>query len=148
MDAPEGPGLNDLLRPALDNPPTRTVDRGIVEGEPHRNSRIVGAALAPSFRKIALQQLDVGDAVHDAAARVLRQILGEIRHHFGRGTGSQHTEVLVAVRGLNVAEQALERIIVGTRDAHVIAALRSAGAACALPTARTRAPEKGSSRAS
>src|SRR5258706_7617707 len=142
MDAPEGPGLNDLLRPALDNPPTGTVDHGIVKREPHRKGRIVGAALAPSLCKIALQELDIGDAVHDAAARILCQILGEIGPHFGRGMGSQRTEILVAVRGLNFAEQALERIIVGIRDAHIIAALTSASTACALPAAQTQGPER------
>src|SRR5437899_2213253 len=151
MDAPEGPRLGDLLRPAFDNPPAGTVDRGIVEREPHRNGRIVGAALAPGFRKIALQELDIGDAVHDAAARILRQILGEIGHHFGRSAGPQGVEILAAVGALNFAEQAFEGIIVGIRDAHIVAALTSAGtacAACALPTAAlTHAPEKASSRA-
>src|SRR5260370_36310675 len=142
MDAPEGPGLNDLLRPALDYPPTGAVNHRIVERKPHRNRRIVGAALAPSFRKIALQELDIGDAVHDAAACVLRQILGEIGYHFGRRVGPQRIEILVAVRGLNFTEQPLEPIIVGTRDAHIIAALTGASAACALTTTHTRAPEK------
>src|SRR5258706_2538173 len=136
-DAPEGPGPNALLRLTLDTPPASTIDHGIVEREPHRNGRIVGAALAPSLCKIALQELDIGDAVHDAAARILRQILREIGHHFGRGMGSQRPEILVAVRGLNFPEQALERIIVGIRDAHIIAALTSAGTACALPTENT-----------
>ena len=142
MAAPERPGFNDLLRPALDNPPTRTVNHRIVERKPRRNGRIVGAALAPSLGKIALQELDIGDAVDDAATRILCQVLREIGHHFGRGMGSQRTEILVAVRGLNFAEQALERIIVGIRDAHIIAALTSASTACALPAAQTQGPER------
>src|SRR5882672_8985890 len=146
MEAPEGPGLNDLLRPTLDNPPTGAVDHRIVEGEPHRNGRVVSAALAPSFRKIALQELDIRDAVHHAAARILRQVLREIGHHFGRGAGPQRIEILVAVGALNVTEQPLEGIIVGTRDAHIIAALTRASAASALPAAHTQAPGKASGR--
>ena len=72
------------------------------------------------FRRIALQELDVGQAVDDAAARVRVEVLEVVREQFRRHEIAQLADVLGAVRRLHFAEQALEGLEVGRRGADLI----------------------------
>ena len=92
------------------------LERLVDQREPHRHAGVVGLALAPGFREVALQQLDVGDLVDVVAGLVLLEVLGEVRHHFGRGQRVQLGDVLVRPCGLDVAEQALEGLVVVRLD--------------------------------
>src|SRR5262245_4744729 len=47
-----------------------------------------------------------------AAARILGELLGEIRQHLRRDLGAQRVEILVRVRRLDVAQQVLELVVV------------------------------------
>ena len=63
-----------------------------------------------------MQELDVGDAVDDAAAGVRREILGKIRQHLGRDAGAQRGKIFCAVGGLDFTEQPLERVVIRLPD--------------------------------
>src|SRR5690349_19151986 len=106
----EGPRLGHLLRAlaAVDQAPAGAIERAVGERKAHRDRRILGGALAPGFRKVALHEPYVRDPVDHATARILRQLLGEIGEHLGRDVAAQRADVLIAVGGLDVAEEPLE----------------------------------------
>src|SRR6195256_7093734 len=110
----EGPHLRHLGRlfAARDQPAGGALDGLVDQREPHRHAGVVGIALAPRLREVALQQLDVGNLVDVVAGLVLLEILGEIRHHFGRRQRMQLGDILVRPRGLNLTEQSLEGLVV------------------------------------
>jgi len=97
----------------------------VVERVTHRDGRVVDVALAPSLGEIALQQLDVGDAIDDALARIGGEILREIGKDFGRREAAQPGEVFRAIRALHLAEDLLEGIEVLGSEPNLI------GAGCA-----------------
>ncbi len=68
------------------------------------------------FREIALQQLDVADLIHDAAAGIVRQLLGEVGQHFRRDARAQGGEILAPIGGLDIPKQPLEGVEVRRRD--------------------------------
>src|SRR6516165_3276510 len=71
--AHEGPHFGGFVRPALHNAAAVAVDGFVVERKTHRDGGVVGVALTPSLGEIALQQLDVGDTIDDALARIRGQ---------------------------------------------------------------------------
>src|SRR5216684_8378063 len=74
----EGPHFRCFRRrfAARDQPAGGALDGLVDQREPHRYAGIVGIALAPGFREVALQQLDVGDFVNVVAGLVLLEVLG------------------------------------------------------------------------
>ena len=70
--AQEGPQLRHLFRAAaLDDAAAGAIDHAVGQREAHRDGGVFVVALAPGFGQVALQKLDVGDLVDDAAAGVL-----------------------------------------------------------------------------
>src|ERR1043166_2587735 len=98
--AAEGPELGRFRRLLLDDAAGCPADHLVVERIAHRDGGVLVVALAPGFRQIALQQLDVGDLVDDAAAGVLRELLGEVRQHLRREVRAERAEVFPAAGGL------------------------------------------------
>ena len=100
--------------------PLFALDQTVLVREFHGHGRIVGAAFAPGFRQIALEQLHISDAIDEAATRVARQLLGEIGQHLGRDLRAQGREVFRRISRLDVAEQLFERIIVRLGDGNEV----------------------------
>src|SRR5215468_11005571 len=80
--ADEGPDLGDLGRliAAGDHLAVVAIESLVDQREAHRDRRIIGIALAPGFRKVALQQLDARDLVDGVTRLVVGEVAGEIGH--------------------------------------------------------------------
>src|SRR5882757_341646 len=111
----EGPDLGDLdrLLRALDDLAARTVERLVDQRKPHRDAGEICLAFAPGFREVALQQLGCRHLVDAVASAVVVEVTLEIRHHFRRRQAAQPSDILVRPRRLDLAEQPLERFVVG-----------------------------------
>src|SRR6516165_5305417 len=133
--AHEGPHFGGFVRPALHHAAAVAVDRLVVERKTHRDRGVVGVALTPSLGEIALQQLDVGDAIDHALARIRRQFLGEIGQHLGRDVPAQTREIFGAIGALHLAEDLFEGIEVVGREPDLV------GAGCARARGRSAAAE-------
>ena len=103
----------------------------------HRHCRVLCVTLAPGFRQIALQQLDVGDAVDDAAAGVVGKLLGEVRQHLRRDFPPQRVEVFGRIGGLHVLEQTFEGVVIFLGDGQWLAGRRGIAAATAEHAAQS-----------
>ncbi len=78
---------------AFNDPFAVAFDHAVLERKSHGYGRIVGAAFTPSFRQVASQQLYVRDAIDQATARVVRQLLGEIGQHLGGDPSAQSRKI-------------------------------------------------------
>src|SRR6516165_4069254 len=120
--AHEGPHFGGFVRPALQHAAAVAIEGLVLERKTHRDGGVVGGALAPSLGEIALQQLDVGDAIDDALARILGQFLREVGQHFGRDEPAQPRQIFGAVSALHLAEDLLEGIEVIRREPDFVGA--------------------------
>src|SRR5215471_14740583 len=126
--AHEGPQFGGLTRPApIHGTAARAFDHLINEGKAHGDSRIVDAALAPGFRKVALLEFDAADLVDKTAARIFGELLGKIRQHLRCHSAAQSVEIFCRIRGLDFAKQALKRIIIRFTDGERLTGWRVGG---------------------
>src|SRR6516225_709605 len=133
--AHEGPHFGGFVRPALQHAAAVAIEGLVLERKTHRDGGVVGGAPAPSLGEIALQQLDVGDAIDDALARILGQFLREVGQHFGRDEPAQPRQIFGAVGALHLAKGLFESIEVVRREPDVV------GAGCARLRSRSTAAE-------
>lgn len=114
----ERPDLGDFTRLLAtgDERAAVAVQRLVGEREAQRHRGVVGLAFAPGFGEVALQELDVGHLVDDVPRTVLGEVLLEIGDHLRRRERVQLGHVLVRPGRLNLAEQALERLVIVRLD--------------------------------